>query len=103
KVLVHTPKLLLLDEPTAGVDISLRETLWDFVMELKKEGMSILLTTHYLEEAEQLCDRIGIINLGELKALGETKALVRQYTHKTIRIVLTENHDVRSPYLAETG
>lgn len=103
KALVHTPKLLLLDEPTAGVDISLRETLWDFVMELRKEGMSILLTTHYLEEAEQLCDRIGIINLGELKALGETKALVRQYTHKTIRIVLTENHAVKSPYLSESG
>lgn len=101
KALVHTPKLLLLDEPTAGVDISLRETLWEFVKELRNEGMSILLTTHYLEEAEQLCDRIGIINLGELKALGDTKALIRQYTHKTIRIVLTEPRSVNSPYLVQ--
>lgn len=102
KALVHTPKLLLLDEPTAGVDITLRETLWEFVKELRQEGMSILLTTHYLEEAEELCDRIGIINLGELKALGETKALVRQYTHKTIRITLTEARAVKSPYLVES-
>lgn len=102
KALVHTPKLLLLDEPTAGVDIRLREDLWKFVVELRNEGMSILLTTHYLEEAEQLCDRVGIINLGSLMALGNTKEIIRQYTHKKIRVILTERHPLQSPYLVET-
>ncbi|QLY27128.1 ABC transporter ATP-binding protein [Bdellovibrio sp. KM01] len=99
KALVHTPRLLLLDEPTAGVDIGLRETLWQFVQELRKEGMSILLTTHYLEEAEQLCDRIGIINLGHLEALGETKELVRKYTQKKIRLTLSESFAFDTQYL----
>lgn len=101
KALVHNPKLLLLDEPTAGVDIRLREDLWKFVQELRSEGMSILLTTHYLEEAEELCDRVGIINLGSLVELGNTKDIIRQYTHKKIRLTLTEHHEVRSPYLME--
>lgn len=99
KALVHTPRLLLLDEPTAGVDIGLRETLWQFVQELRKEGMSILLTTHYLEEAEQLCDRIGIINLGNLEALGETKELVRKYTQKKIRLTLSEPFAFKTDYM----
>ncbi|MGE5085474.1 MAG: ABC transporter ATP-binding protein [Bacillota bacterium] len=99
KALVHTPKLLLLDEPTAGVDIGLRETLWQFVRELRSEGMSILLTTHYLEEAEELCDRIGIINLGNLETLGETKELVRKYTQKKIRLTLTSPFPVVSDSL----
>ncbi|UXR63430.1 ABC transporter ATP-binding protein [Bdellovibrio bacteriovorus] len=101
KALVHNPKLLLLDEPTAGVDIRLREDLWRFVEELRNDGMSILLTTHYLEEAQQLCDRVGIINLGSLVELGETKAIIRQYTHKKIRVVLTEKHLLQSEYLRE--
>ncbi|WP_373997550.1 ABC transporter ATP-binding protein [Bdellovibrio bacteriovorus] len=101
KALVHNPKLLLLDEPTAGVDIRLREDLWKFVQELRSEGMSILLTTHYLEEAEELCDRVGIINLGSLVELGNTKDIIRQYTHKKIRLILTEHHEVRSSYLME--
>lgn len=102
KALVHTPKLLLLDEPTAGVDIGLRENLWKFVEELRDGGMSILLTTHYLEEAEQLCDRVGIINSGSLVALGNTKEIVRQYSHKRIRVILTEKCEVSTPYLVET-
>lgn len=102
KALVHTPKLLLLDEPTAGVDIGLRENLWKFVEELRDGGMSILLTTHYLEEAEQLCDRVGIINSGSLVALGNTKEIIRQYSHKRIRVILTEKHEVITPYLVET-
>ncbi|KYG65165.1 ATPase [Bdellovibrio bacteriovorus] len=101
KALVHNPKLLLLDEPTAGVDIRLREDLWRFVQELRNEGMSILLTTHYLEEAEELCDRVGIINLGSLVELGNTKDIIRQYTHKKIRLILTEHYEVRSSYLME--
>lgn len=103
KALVHNPKLLLLDEPTAGVDISLREDLWKFVQELRNEGMSILLTTHYLEEAQSLCDRVGIINLGSLVCLGETKEIIRQYTNKKIRVVLTEEYLVQSPYLLEAN
>ncbi|AFY01774.1 ABC transporter ATP-binding protein [Bdellovibrio bacteriovorus] len=101
KALVHNPKLLLLDEPTAGVDIRLREDLWKFVQELRGEGMSILLTTHYLEEAQQLCDRVGIINLGSLVVLGDTKAIIREYTHKKIRVLLTEKHLIQSDYLTE--
>lgn len=101
KALVHTPKLLLLDEPTAGVDIRLREDLWKFVQELRKEGMSILLTTHYLEEAEQLCDRVGIINLGSVVTVGDTKEIVREYTLKKIRISLAEKINLETPYLQE--
>lgn len=101
KALVHNPKLLLLDEPTAGVDIRLREDLWQFVRELRSEGTSVLLTTHYLEEAEQLCDRVGIINLGTFVCLGETKEIVRQYTSKKIRVSLTDFIHLKSPYLVE--
>lgn len=84
KALVHKPRLLLLDEPTAGVDIELRSALWEFVRELREDGVSILLTTHYLEEAEELCDRIGVIDHGELKLTGKTEEIVKKYT---IRIV----------------
>lgn len=98
KALVHNPKLLLLDEPTAGVDIGLRESLWHFVRELRQEGVSILLTTHYLQEAEELCDRIAILNLGSLECVGETKELVRQYTQKKIRLTLSESFVLKTPY-----
>jgi len=95
KALVHNPKLLLLDEPTAGVDIRLRENLWDFVRELKKEGMSILLTTHYLEEAEMLCDRVGIINHGVIEAMGDTQSIIRRFTQR--EMILTLNCDLGVP------
>ncbi len=86
KALVHSPKLLLLDEPTAGVDVELRESLWSFVRELKNEGISVLLTTHYLEEAEALCDRIGIINKGELIFCGTPKEVIAKYSTKKISL-----------------
>lgn len=86
KALVHEPKLLLLDEPTAGVDIELRAILWDFVRELKSQGVAVLLTTHYLEEAESLCDRVGILQSGKLKVVGPTQELVSQLTVKKINI-----------------
>ncbi|MCB0350554.1 MAG: ABC transporter ATP-binding protein [Bdellovibrionales bacterium] len=86
KSLVHSPKLLLLDEPTAGVDIELRSQLWEFVKVLKKQGVTILLTTHYLEEAEFLCDRVGLLDRGELKLVGETKDLIRKYTMRKVQI-----------------
>lgn len=84
KALVHKPRLLLLDEPTAGVDIELRSSLWEFVRELNRDGVSVLLTTHYLEEAESLCRRVGIIHHGKLLKVGDTKNLVRQLTTREI-------------------
>jgi len=88
KALVHRPRLLLLDEPTAGVDVELRALLWDFVRELQNEGVSILLTTHYLEEAEALCDRVLFLDEGKLKLLGEPKNLIRELTEREVVMVL---------------
>jgi len=78
KALLHKPRLLILDEPTAGVDVELRHTLWDFVREINRAGTTILLTTHYLEEAEQMCDRIAIMHHGELIALEATGSLLER-------------------------
>ena len=78
KAMLHRPPLLILDEPTAGVDVELRHTLWEFVREINREGTTILLTTHYLEEAEQMCDRLAIMNHGQLMALEATGALVER-------------------------
>ena len=86
KALVHSPKLLLLDEPTAGVDIELREGLWEFVKELKEDGMTILLTTHHLEEAEMLCDRVAIIHNGEIKKVGKTEDFIEELTQREVRV-----------------
>ncbi len=88
KALVHSPKLLLLDEPTAGVDINLRNMIWDYVKELKKEGLSILFTTHYLEEAEQLCDRVAFIYEGKIRQMGKTKDLISDLTARKVFIHL---------------
>ena len=88
KALVHSPKLLLLDEPTAGVDIELRDALWEFIRELKKKGVSILFTTHYLEEAEQLCDRVAIIHHGKIRRAGFTKELISRFTTRRIYLKL---------------
>lgn len=102
KALVHEPKLLLLDEPTAGVDIELRASLWQFVLELKKEGISILLTTHYLEEAEELCDRVAILRQGEICRMGPTKELVRDLTMRSVRLVLSQSlTPVQHPLLVD--
>lgn len=91
KALVHSPKVLLLDEPTAGVDVELRNQLWEFVRELQKEGVSIVLTTHYLQEAEALCDRVGIINKGELKYVGQTREIIQQLTQKKVQVTVSGN------------
>lgn len=88
KAMVHAPPVLVLDEPTAGVDIELRRQLWDYVKELNARGTTVLLTTHYLEEAEALCDRIAIIDRGRLVAHDETKALLSQLDSKVLKIVL---------------
>lgn len=92
KALVHSPKLLLLDEPTAGVDVGLRETLWQFVHELKAEGISILLTTHYLEEAEKMCDQVAIINKGAMLFDGTPQNMIAEYSHKKM-ILMMKNGD----------
>lgn len=86
KALVHEPPLVLLDEPTAGVDIELRASLWAFVKELKEQGTTILLTTHYLEEAEALCDRVGVIHQGELLKVEKTKDLIQNLTSRKITV-----------------
>ncbi len=86
KALVHNPPVLVLDEPTAGVDIELRRQLWDYVLELNKAGVTIVLTTHYLEEAEELCDTIAIIDQGELRACDSTQNLLAQIDNKTLLV-----------------
>jgi ABC-2 type transport system ATP-binding protein len=80
RALMHRPRLLILDEPTAGVDIELRLELWHYVQRINQEGTTILLTTHYLEEAEQLCDKIAFINEGEIVAQGSTSELTSHYS-----------------------
>jgi len=93
KALVHTPPVLVLDEPTAGVDVELRRQLWAYVRKLNEEGVTVLLTTHYLEEAEELCDRIAIINHGKLIACDETKNLMGKLDSKRVTVMLTEDLD----------
>ncbi len=101
KALVHSPKLLLLDEPTAGVDIELRAQMWKFIEELRNEGLSILLTTHYLEEAEKLCDRIGILHHGKLLSLEKTNVLLEKSTYREVLIVLNESFQCASKHLID--
>ena len=95
KAMVHSPPVLVLDEPTAGVDVELRRQLWELVGELNSEGVTVVLTTHYLEEAEQLCDRIAIINHGELIADKPTRELVGMAREKIVRITL--DRDMTGP------
>ena len=88
KAMVHSPPILVLDEPTAGVDIELRQQLWAYVRELNRSGVTIVLTTHYLEEAEQLCDRIAIINHGRLIANETTRTLVGMALEKAVEVTV---------------
>ncbi|UUX51839.1 ABC transporter ATP-binding protein [Nisaea acidiphila] len=90
KAMVHNPPILVLDEPTAGVDIELRRKLWENVRELNRRGVTILLTTHYLEEAEELCDRIAIINHGEVIACDTKENLMRRLDAKTVTVTVAE-------------
>lgn len=89
KALVNDPEILILDEPTAGVDVELRHMLWDFLRKLHKQGKTILLTTHYIEEAEQLCERVAIINDGSIAAEGTPKELVRSLSKGVIEVTLS--------------
>ena len=101
KAMVHSPPVLVLDEPTAGVDVELRRQLWTYVRRLNDEGVTVLLTTHYLEEAEELCDRIAIINHGRLVANETTGALVSRLDTKMLE--LTVDRDLQAPPPALAG
>ncbi len=100
KAMVHSPPVLILDEPTAGVDVELRRQLWANVMDLNARGVTIILTTHYLEEAEALCDHIAIINHGELIASEPTPKLLRRLDHKTL-VITPEEALTRAPVLGQ--
>ncbi len=93
KAMVHSPPILVLDEPTAGVDVELRRQLWELVQELNRDGVTVVLTTHYLEEAENLCDEIAIINHGELIAHKPTRELVDMAREKIVAVTLAEDLD----------
>lgn len=93
KAMVHSPPILVLDEPTAGVDVELRRQLWELVTDLNKQGVTVVLTTHYLEEAEQLCDRIAIINHGELIANKPTRELVDMAREKIVAVTVDRDLD----------
>jgi ABC-2 type transport system ATP-binding protein len=85
QALVHRPPVIVLDEPTAGVDVELRQTLWQFISRLNREGRTVLLTTHYLEEAEALCGRIAMLKQGRVVALDRTSALLAGTAHQMMR------------------
>ena len=88
KALAHEPKIIFLDEPTAGVDVELRQDMWEVVKQLKNEGVTIILTTHYIEEAEQIADRIGIINQGELILVKDKESLMLELGKKHLQVNL---------------
>ena len=90
KALSHEPTILFLDEPTAGVDVELRQDMWKVVEELRKTGVTIILTTHYIEEAEAIADRVGVINQGEIIVVDQTKELLKKMGHKKLTVELQE-------------
>ena len=99
KAMVHSPPILVLDEPTAGVDVELRRQLWELVTELNEQGVTIVLTTHYLEEAEELCERIAIINHGELIANKPTRELIGMAREKIVSVSVDK--DLAGPIMEE--
>jgi ABC-2 type transport system ATP-binding protein len=103
KALVHSPAVLILDEPTAGVDVELRTQLWEYVKKLNKAGTTVLLTTHYLEEAEQLCDTIAVINHGEVVARDSKANLLRTFDSKQLVITPTVAMAAVPPSLLAMG
>jgi ABC-2 type transport system ATP-binding protein len=103
KALSHQPKVLFLDEPTAGVDVALRREMWQVVDQLRRDGVTIILTTHYLEEAEEMADRIGVINKGKLLLMKPTADLMGEFGKKHLTIHLYDPLPACPPELAERG
>ena len=101
KALCHEPRVLFLDEPTAGVDVELRKDMWKIVEGLKADGVTIILTTHYIEEAEAIADRVGVISKGELLLVEEKNALMTRMGKKTLRVDLLETVDAVPPSLSD--
>ena len=96
KALVHKPPIIILDEPTAGVDVELRSNLWKNIKQLNKQGVTIILTTHYLKEAEEMCDRIGILNKGNLVALDTTKNLLKRIQTKIVKFSVDKKVNINN-------
>ena len=103
KALSHEPKILFLDEPTAGVDVALRKDLWGLISNLKKKGVTIILTTHYIEEAEQLADRVGIINSGKLVLVKDKADLMQEFNKKSTIISLRKKMQKLSKELKDSN
>ena len=101
KALSHEPEILFLDEPTAGVDVELRRDMWELVRKLRADGTTIILTTHYIEEAEEMADRVGVISRGELIAVDEKRDLMAKMGRKTLEVVLADPLDAVPPELAD--
>jgi len=99
KALVHKPPIIILDEPTAGVDVELRNNLWESVKQLNTQGVTIILSTHYLTEAEEMCDRIGILNKGNLVALDTTKNLLKRIQTKVVKFSVNKKVDINNDSL----
>ena len=100
KALVHKPPIIILDEPTAGVDVELRSNLWSNLKQLNKQGVTIILTTHYLNEAEQMCNRIGILNKGSLVALDTTKNLLKRIQTKIVTFFVNQRVNIQNNSLS---
>jgi len=103
KALAHEPEVLFLDEPTAGVDVELRQDMWNVVRALRAEGVTVILTTHYIQEAEQLADRVGVINHGELIVVEEKNKLMREFGKKQLLLHLYEPLESVPAQLADYG
>jgi ABC-2 type transport system ATP-binding protein len=101
KALSHEPRILFLDEPTAGVDVELRRDMWQLVRDLRETGVTIILTTHYIEEAEEMADRVGVISRGELIVVEEKSALMKKLGKKELTLNLSEAMDAIPSELAE--
>jgi ABC-2 type transport system ATP-binding protein len=101
KALSHEPKILFLDEPTAGVDVELRKDMWRAIRELRDAGVTVILTTHYIEEAEEMADRIGVINNGEIILVDDKKALMQKLGEKVLKLHLTEQIEMIPERLAK--
>ncbi len=105
QALVHKPPVIVLDEPTAGVDVELRQTLWQFVSSLNREGHTVVLTTHYLEEAQALCNRIAMLKAGKVVALDTTKTLIRRISGSQLTVRLAQDRlpDRLLPLVSHSG